>query len=64
MIDDRRRRGMTTAKTDVTREQLLRVQARAERAGLTGDALREVLAMICQPVRETYWSGNNRKVAT
>jgi hypothetical protein len=54
---------MTTAKTAVTREQLLRVQARAERAGLEGDALREVLAMICQPVRETYWSGNNRKVA-
>lgn len=59
MIDERRRRGMTTKQTGVTRQQLLSVQARAERAGLHGDALREVMAMLCQPLQDT---GNNRKV--
>jgi hypothetical protein len=46
----------------VSYDELRRAQARAEDHGLHGDALREVLAILCQPPRPTLWSGNNRKI--
>jgi hypothetical protein len=39
--------GMLTVQTGVTYDQLKRAQARAEDCGIHGEALREVLTMLC-----------------
>jgi hypothetical protein len=52
---------MTTVTTTVTREQLLTVQARAERCGYEGDELREIMMMLAQPPRANVFSGRERR---
>jgi hypothetical protein len=44
------RTGMLYSQTGLTYEQLERCQARAEERGIHGDALREVLSMLAQPL--------------